>query len=102
MIIASFHIHGRDGAERTEPGISFPSRHHVAVDATLILHHGLPALHDSQRGGKNRLTECHLRAQHWTFSPSPLALIGNLKSKLENLTLLALAHAIIMLETWFT
>jgi len=102
MIIASFHIHGRPGAKRTEPGISFASRHHVAVDVTVIPHHGLPALHNSQLEGKNRLTEHHLRAHHWTFSPSPLALIGNLKSVLENLTLLALAHTISMLETWFT
>lgn len=54
MIIASFHIHGRDGAKRTEPGISFASRHQVAVDATLILHHGLPALHDSQLEGRKK------------------------------------------------
>lgn len=47
MIIASFHIHGKAEAKRMEPDISFASRQHMPVDATLPLYHVLRALHDS-------------------------------------------------------
>lgn len=47
MIKASFSPSWHGWTKKMEPGISFASRYHVAVDATLILYHVLPDLHDS-------------------------------------------------------